>query len=420
MDQMGPKREFMMQAIAKMRESRSEDADPHPNVGMVVVKDGKAIGKASRGEWVLGEHAEFGGLQHRLEHRDLRGAMLYTTLEPCTTRKHPKLACAEWIVSRRIKEVVIGILDPNPAICGQGFWMLHEAGVKVHFFPPDLAQQIHDANEEFFSFCRQLVMDGVPVPGTEAKHVAAEQDLVDSYVAQPDFPELCYVAGEWKPNVCFLTLPAPRRKAVKEWLNRNGIEQVAKEPRDIFIIKGTTNTNEHNLLLYYSGKPQSGWNTWLFPNRRRDYEQNLVERIRKHRAFLLQDLGAKSTTVLYVPNMPLTICLKTNRFAGEPLYRDIPLLYVFRYCYVTIDCPPPELLQREHSRTAGSYERRFRWMNPGSFERDDRIWNANADVVMTIDKVFEPALTNVPPSLGRRRIKELAPAQAAVQIRPET
>jgi NAD(P)-dependent dehydrogenase (short-subunit alcohol dehydrogenase family) len=34
--------------------------------------------------------------------------------------------------------------------------------------------------------------------------------------------------------------------------------------------------------------------------------------------------------------MPLTVCLKTNRYAPESAYRDIPKLYVFRYCFASI------------------------------------------------------------------------------------
>jgi hypothetical protein len=44
---------------------------------------------------------------------------------------------------------VIGILDPNPTICGRGYWDLVEAGISVDFFPSKLAVAIRNLNTAF-------------------------------------------------------------------------------------------------------------------------------------------------------------------------------------------------------------------------------------------------------------------------------
>jgi pyrimidine deaminase RibD-like protein len=118
-------------------------------VGAVVVKDGKVLSVAHRGEIAEGNHAEFVALERKLANVTLTGATVYTTLEPCTTRTHPKVPCAERLVERKVARVVLGMLDPDERIRGLGQMRLRTANIATQFFPTNLMSEVEELNREF-------------------------------------------------------------------------------------------------------------------------------------------------------------------------------------------------------------------------------------------------------------------------------
>jgi pyrimidine deaminase RibD-like protein len=142
-------RQFAKLAIEEARQSVSEqDGKPHPMVGAVIVKDGKVLSSAHRGE-APGNHAEFTALDKKLADEAVYGATVYTTLEPCTTRNHPKIPCVKRIIDRKVARVVVGMLDPDPRITGRGMLALRNANIAIDLFPTDLMTEIEELNREF-------------------------------------------------------------------------------------------------------------------------------------------------------------------------------------------------------------------------------------------------------------------------------
>jgi pyrimidine deaminase RibD-like protein/NTP pyrophosphatase (non-canonical NTP hydrolase) len=141
--------EFIRQAIEASKYCPDEPGKPTPKVGAVVVRDGAALAVAWRGEEHPGDHAEFTLLEKKVGGAMTSGATVYTTLEPCTTRGHPKVPCAERLIERKIARVVIGMLDPNPSICGKGVRLLRDHNIAVELFPTELASEVEDLNRHF-------------------------------------------------------------------------------------------------------------------------------------------------------------------------------------------------------------------------------------------------------------------------------
>ncbi len=142
-------RKFMKEAIDASKNCQPEPGKPTPKVGAVVVKDGKMLAVARRGQKAPGDHAEFTALEKMLESEVLAGATVYTTLEPCVGRNHPKAPCAKRLIERKVARVVIGMIDPNPGVHGKGFRLLRDHNVATELFPADLAAEVEDLNRDF-------------------------------------------------------------------------------------------------------------------------------------------------------------------------------------------------------------------------------------------------------------------------------
>jgi pyrimidine deaminase RibD-like protein len=151
---------FCELAIAEARKSIAEDDDePHPFVGVVIVKDGKILATGYRGESGNGDHGEYCALK-KLNEADVEGATVYTTLEPCSTRKPPKKSCTERLIDGKVARVVSGSADKDESVYGHS--TLVEAGIEIGFFPHDLMQELLALNKKWSDSRR--AKQGVPPP----------------------------------------------------------------------------------------------------------------------------------------------------------------------------------------------------------------------------------------------------------------
>jgi diaminohydroxyphosphoribosylaminopyrimidine deaminase / 5-amino-6-(5-phosphoribosylamino)uracil reductase len=109
---------------------------PNPNVGCVIVRDGRVVGRG----WTQPggrPHAEAMALAEAGEKS--RGATCYVTLEPCAHKSPRGPACSDLLIEAGVARVIIALGDPDPRTDGDGIARLRAAGIEV-------ATDIRDGN----------------------------------------------------------------------------------------------------------------------------------------------------------------------------------------------------------------------------------------------------------------------------------
>ena len=120
-------------------------------MGCVIVYDNKIIGEGWHKK--SGEaHAEVIAIESVKNKELLSVSTLYVNLEPCSHfGKTPP--CADLIMKYKIPNVVIGTIDPNSKVAGNGIEKLKNSGVNVTF--GILEKECNELNKRFFTFHRK-------------------------------------------------------------------------------------------------------------------------------------------------------------------------------------------------------------------------------------------------------------------------
>ena len=121
---------------------------PNPMVGSVIVYNGEIIGEGWHQK--AGEpHAEVNAIRSVKDPSLLDKATIYVSLEPCSHfGKTPP--CCDLIIKNKIPNVVIGTVDSNIKVAGNGIKRLQEAGANV--IVGILEKECYELNQRFFTF----------------------------------------------------------------------------------------------------------------------------------------------------------------------------------------------------------------------------------------------------------------------------
>ncbi len=166
--------QYLLRAMDLAEQARG-CTSPNPLVGAVILKDGRVLGEG----YHTGpgrDHAEIAALRDALARTSgvqadvldraslaelcrevCSGATLYVTLEPCCTygRTPP---CTSAVIGAGFSRVVVGAIDPSPAVNGKGLALLREAGLQVELAAGEVAHRVRRQNDGM----RKAVSRGLP------------------------------------------------------------------------------------------------------------------------------------------------------------------------------------------------------------------------------------------------------------------
>src|SRR5215217_2623252 len=118
----------MAEAAALGDAARGRTA-PNPNVGCLIVADGKVVG---RGATAVGGRPHAEAIALAQAGRRAKGATVYVTLEPCAHASKRGPPCVDLLIKAKPARVVIALKDPDPRTSGKGIKRLRASGIQVN------------------------------------------------------------------------------------------------------------------------------------------------------------------------------------------------------------------------------------------------------------------------------------------------
>ncbi|ALM48484.1 riboflavin biosynthesis protein RibD [Flavobacterium psychrophilum] len=139
-----------MQRCLDLAQNGLRDAMPNPSVGAVLIYNDRIIGEGHTSPFG-GPHGEVNCINSvsEADRHLIPIATLYVSLEPCSHfGKTPP--CCDLIIRNEIQHIVVGTVDPNEKVAGNGIRKLKEAGKDVTVGV--LETECREFNRRFFTF----------------------------------------------------------------------------------------------------------------------------------------------------------------------------------------------------------------------------------------------------------------------------
>lgn len=140
--------EKYMRRCIQLAENGIQGARPNPMVGAVIVANDQIIGEGYHVRCGEG-HAEVNAFASVKDESLLKDATIYVSLEPCAHYgKTPP--CADLIIKKGVKRVVVGCIDPFAEVKGRGIEKIRKAGIEVEV--GILEKECQWLNRRFFTY----------------------------------------------------------------------------------------------------------------------------------------------------------------------------------------------------------------------------------------------------------------------------
>lgn len=123
-------RHYLQMAVDESRKCLPSDSSYC--VGAVIVTTDNKLFTGYTHETSPTHHAEQEAILKALAAgAELRGATIYSSMEPCSTRKSEPESCSELIIRHEFRRVVFALYEPDCFVCCQGALNLRRHGIEV-------------------------------------------------------------------------------------------------------------------------------------------------------------------------------------------------------------------------------------------------------------------------------------------------
>ena len=243
---------WMSEAIA-LGEGVRTSTSPNPWVGAVVVPDGEDPVAEGATQPPGGPHAEAVALE--LAGESARGSTLYVTLEPCSHHGRTP-PCADAVLAAGVRRVVVGVLDPDPQVAGQGIERLRQAGLDVEVGV--LAGQVEASLAPYLAHRRRgrpwvvlklaATLDGrIAAPDGSSRWITGPEARADAHRLRAESDAILVGAGTVRADDPSLT--------VRDAEGRDPLRIVLGDvPPEARVQPALVHTGEPEELLYDLGK----------------------------------------------------------------------------------------------------------------------------------------------------------------------
>ena len=258
---------------------------PNPMVGSVIVCDGKIIGEGWHKK--SGEpHAEVNAVNSVRDKSLLKKSTIYVSLEPCSHfGKTPP--CSDLIIANKIPNVVIGIVDSNVKVAGNGIKKLIEAGAKVTVGV--LETECKELNKRFFTFHEKKrpyvilkwaeTQDGFIAPSKILRKTLNDNEQKPVWITNDFSRQLVHKWRSEEQTILVGTQTAiddNPKLDVRNWTGKNPVRIVLDQnnriPKDSHIYD-----NQVNTIIFSNSSIVNNTENTIFEFI--DFKQNLAEQI---------------------------------------------------------------------------------------------------------------------------------------------
>jgi diaminohydroxyphosphoribosylaminopyrimidine deaminase / 5-amino-6-(5-phosphoribosylamino)uracil reductase len=198
---------------------------PNPMVGCVIVHKDEIIGEGYHEEYGQA-HAEPNAISSLKNPDLLPFSTVYVTLEPCA-HWGKTAPCANLLVDKRVKKVVIGTVDTNPLVGGKGIQILKDAGIEV--VTGILDKKVREQNKRFFTFMEKKKPFVILKWAQTKDGFIARENYDSKWISNPYSRQLVHRWRSEEDAIMVGTLTAKYDNPqlnVREWVAKNPIRIV--------------------------------------------------------------------------------------------------------------------------------------------------------------------------------------------------